>query len=274
MGFHLMKHRLFFFGGSLIVGLALCLCAASCSKKSSEIVKEKNYQQQGSSSVKNADEVILKTIGAYNNASSFQCDGILQGKINSGTITQMEEKRVKILFVRPQQLRVEWNNLSSGDSNTNFIVAAGSGIYLYLSSSPKPLKSASLSAAIGTTAGISSELSSFIPRLLLGDNNSIHLTKVDEFREIEIDGRKHFFLVGINSVERRIELAIDQETYAISEVKETFSVKGDELQKQLDKAQIARTLPDLHVERTIKYNNVKFNDAISPSMFDQASAGK
>lgn len=266
-----MKQKPLLFVNSLVAGLTLCLGGGSCSQKSSETVNQKINLQQGTPITTIGDEVILRILAAYNNAASFQCDGTLRGKINSGTVSQADEKQTRILFVRPHCLRVEWSNLNPVSPKTNLIIASASGACLYLSPSLKPQKSSSLQAAVDATAGVSSELSSFIPRLLLGDNNSIRFKNNNDFREVEIDGRQHFLLVGINSSERRIELAIDRETYVISEVKETFSVKGSELQKQLGATQIGRNLPDLDIERVVRYTNVKFNEVISPSTFDQVS---
>lgn len=191
--------------------------------------------------------LLQKVKDAYKNASSFSCEGQYETDLQ----TSMPLKLIgtfKILFARPNEIRVDWTDTKmGGETVTSSVFTQDKTIFFYWSMLGKCAPAKDMETALGTSAGISHGISYAVPSLLRGKPGYLTFTSLKRPENAVVDGTNCLILAGTTPFQGEVEIAIDPGTDTIRRIKTTKVIKHNDIQAQIEKArkEAAKTNPDL-----------------------------
>jgi hypothetical protein len=191
--------------------------------------------------------LLHKVTDAYKNASSFSCEGQYENDLQTAAPVKLMGA-FKILFVRPDEIRVDWTDTKmGGEVVINSVFTQDKTIFFYWGLLDKWAPQKDMESALGMAAGISHGISYAIPSLLRGKPGYLAFASLKPPENAVVDGANCVILAGATRFQGDMEIAIDPATYAIRRIKTTKVIRHKDIQEQIDKArkEAAKSNPDL-----------------------------
>jgi hypothetical protein len=187
----------------------------------------------------------------------------------------------KILFVRPDEIRIDWTDTKmGGELITNSVFTQDKTIFFYWGLLNKWAPQKDMETALGTAAGISHGLSYAIPSLLRGKPGYLAFTSLKPPENAVVDGTNCLILAGTTRFGGDMEIAVDPGSYVIRQIKATKVIKHKEIQEQVEKArkEAAKSNPDLvsklhDVPATPDFTSVEVTTYKDPVFGKELAAG-
>jgi len=244
-----------------------------------------------------AKQILDRVLQTYSNARSFSCDFDYVGQrdLTTTTTNSTVNQPFKILFSRPDRLRLDWPKENSG-SLTNSYFTRHDTLYLYWAMTNKYARKESLQECVklmangipewkSTGKGWSSTvypslmLGGEIPSLLLGGGGFFDFASLKEQPDVSIVGVDCFSFAGQDRAKDSVEVAIDKSTYAIVQLRVIRAIKGAaaaDAKKELERTDPQRASkipdippgPDFTISHVATFKNFSFGTDIPREAFD------
>ncbi len=183
----------------------------------------------------------------YAEIGAMNFTAISSSEIVLNDITTDIETRANMDFSRLDQLKLEWQ--STETSFTGSIVQSNGEVHLIIGTQ-KTRQFTSLTDALESAAGISGELTCFVPELLVGITNRLNFVSLTMHPDVQIDGASCYCMAGTNAKGSYLELTIDKKSLLIRQVDERFVVNEKTMAKLSPNGQPAPQLGDAKIKRT------------------------
>ncbi len=182
--------------------------------------------------------IVDKIRAAYLRCGSFSCKGELSRRIFQSP-SPSKQIHVRILFARPDALRIEWFELSlARRPKAHLIVAKNRTAYRFDPEEGRWQKEDSVHLALAADAGISAGISSFIPSLLLGSHDFPELGKVARTDDVTFCGKPALKLTMIMPRENKTTMIVSEREHSILKVIENFSISTSAVESVTTYSQI------------------------------------
>lgn len=183
----------------------------------------------------NAQAVALlqKVTDAYKNAPSFSCEGKYEDNLQTAQSVDLMGN-FKILFSRPDYLRVDWTEVMTGGKVfTNSIFTKDNGLFFYWDRKAKWAPQKNMGYAMAINSGNSHRISYEIPSLLLGEGG-YNFVSLKPPTNAVVDGVHCVVLAGTTKFLGDMEIAVDPTSYAIHQIKTTTRIVPKEVALEID----------------------------------------
>jgi hypothetical protein len=186
----------------------------------------------------------LKVQNAYATAASFSATGQYEDDMETTEPLKLSGT-FKILYTRPDSIRVDWTDTQfGGEVMTSSVFTQDGKIFLLMGELKKWAPQKNMETALSTGAGISHGITYAIPSLLRGQAGYFTFASLEPVVKWKLNGRDCRIIAGVSPTQEKIELALDPVTYAILQIKETQVVRNADIAAQIAKARDAMAKTD------------------------------